>query len=267
MTVKIAILGAAGRMGRALVNAIASQAGVELVAALDRDNAPESGLDAGSLAGLPALGVFISSDLEEALAVADVLIDFTRPEGTLAAIAACKKAGRPIVIGTTGFTPEQKALIAEATRGIAVCQAANFSVGVNVLLKLVEDAARTLGDAYDVEIVEAHHRHKVDAPSGTALALGEAAAAGLQRDLKQVAIYGREGHTGARKSETIGFVTVRGGDVIGDHTVMYLGDGERLELTHKASSRQNFAGGAVRAALWLAGKPVGSYSMRDVLGL
>lgn len=267
MSTRIAILGAAGRMGRALVNAIGQQPGAQLVAALDRDNAPESGLDAGSLAGLPALGVFISSDIDEALATADVLIDFTRPEGTLAAIAACRKAGKPIVIGTTGFTSEQKAVLAEATREIAVCQAANFSVGVNVLLKLVEDAARTLGDAYDVEIVEAHHRHKVDAPSGTALALGEAAAAGLGRHLKQVAIYGREGHTGARETQTIGFATVRGGDVIGDHTVMYLGDGERVELSHKASSRLNFAGGAVRAALWLHGKPAGSYSMRDVLGL
>ena len=267
MTVKIAILGAAGRMGRALVNAIALQPGAQLVAALDRDNAPESGLDAGSLAGLSALGVFISSVIDEALAHADVLIDFTRPEGTLAAIAACQKAGKPIIIGTTGFTAEQKAVIAAATQQIAVCQAANFSVGVNVLLKLVEDAARTLGDAYDVEIVEAHRRHTVDAPSGTALALGEAAAAGLGRNLKQVALYSREGHTGARETQTIGFATVRGGDVIGDHTVMYLGDGERVELTHKASSRGNFAGGAVRAALWLAGKPAGSYSMRDVLGL
>ena len=267
MTIRIAILGAAGRMGRALVNAIDQQPGAQLVAALDRDNAPESGLDAGSLAGLPALGVFISSDMGEALAIADVLIDFTRPEGTLAAIAACRRAGKPIIIGTTGFTPEQKAVIAEATRDVAVCQAANFSVGVNVLLKLVEDAARTLGDAYDVEIVEAHHRHKVDAPSGTALALGEAAAAGLGRHLKQVAVYGREGHTGARETQTIGFATVRGGDVIGDHTVMYLGEGERVELSHKASSRLNFAGGAVRAALWLHGRPAGSYSMRDVLAL
>ncbi len=267
MTTRIAILGAAGRMGRALVHSISLQPGAALVAALDRDNAPESGLDAGSLAGLPALGVFISSDLDEALAGADVLIDFTRPEGTLAAIAACRRAGKPIVIGTTGFTPEQKGLIADATREIAVCQAANFSVGVNVLLKLVQDAARTLGDGYDVEIVEAHHRHKVDAPSGTALALGEAAAAGLSRNLREVAIYGREGHTGARETQTIGFATVRGGDVIGDHTVMYLGEGERLELTHKASSRGNFAGGAVRAALWLKGRPAGSYGMGDVLGL
>lgn len=267
MTVKIAILGAAGRMGRALISTIAITPGAVLAAAIERAEAAELGRDAGALAGLVPLGVAVTSDLAAALAVSDVLIDFTRPEGTLAALAACKQQGKPIVIGTTGFAPEQQALIAEATRQIALCQAANFSVGVNVLLKLVEDAARTLGDAYDVEIVEAHHRHKVDAPSGTALALGEAAATGLQRNLKAVAIYGREGHTGARDPQTIGFATVRGGDVIGDHTVMYLGDGERVELTHKASSRSNFAGGAVRAALWLAGQPVGAYSMRDVLGL
>lgn len=267
MSTRIAVLGAAGRMGRALVNAIALQPGATLVAAIDRADGNEIGLDAHTLAGLPAQGVLITSDLAAALAKADVLIDFTRPEGTLAAIAACRAAGKPIVIGTTGFTPEQKALIAAATAEVGVCQAANFSVGVNVLLKLVEDAARTLGDAYDVEIVEAHHRHKVDAPSGTALALGEAAAAGLQRNLREVAIYGREGHTGARKTETIGFATVRGGDVVGDHTVMYLGDGERVELTHKASSRSNFASGAVRAAVWLAAQKSGAYSMRDVLGL
>jgi len=158
-------------------------------------------------------------------------------------------------------------VIAEASHDIAICQAANFSVGVNVLLKLVEDAARTLGDAYDVEIVEAHHRHKVDAPSGTALALGEAAAAGLQRQLKEVALYGRQGHMHPRDPKTIGFATLRGGDVVGDHTVMYLGDGERVELSHKASSRQNFAAGAVRAAVWLAQQKPGSYSMREVLGL
>jgi 4-hydroxy-tetrahydrodipicolinate reductase len=254
-------------MGRALVHAIHHQPGAQLVAALDRDQAPESGLDAGSLAGLPALGVVLSSDIDEALRQADVLIDFTRPEGTLAALAACRRAGKPMVIGTTGFTPEQKMLIAEASCEIGICQAANFSVGVNVLLKLVEDAARTLGDLYDVEIVEVHHRHKVDAPSGTALALGESAARGLGRDLKSVAVYGREGHTGARETQAIGFATVRGGDVIGDHTVMYLGDGERLELSHKASSRQNFAAGAVRAAVWLARQDPGSYTMREVLGL
>ncbi len=267
MTIRIAILGAAGRMGRALIATVAATPGAVLSAAIDRAGAAELGTDAGMLAGVSPLGVSVSTDLAAALAISDVLIDFTRPEGTLAAIAACRKAGKPMVIGTTGFTPEQKALIAEASQEIAVCQAANFSVGVNVLLKLVEDAARTLGDAYDVEIVEAHHRHKVDAPSGTALALGEAAATGLKRNLKEVAIYGREGHTGPRETQTIGFATVRGGDVIGDHTVMYLGDGERVELTHKASSRGNFAGGAVRAALWLKGQPAGSYSMRNVLAL
>lgn len=267
MSTRIAILGAAGRMGHALIATIAATPAAALSAAIDRAEAGEQGQDAGFLAGIAPLQITVSADLASALAASDVLIDFTRPEGTMAALAACLTAGKPIVIGTTGFTPEQKALIGAATRKIAVCQAANFSVGVNVLLKLVEDAARVLGDAYDVEIVEAHHRHKVDAPSGTALALGEAAAAGLKRNLSEVAIYGREGHTGARDPQTIGFATVRGGDVIGDHTVMYLGEGERVELIHKASSRLNFAGGAVRAALWVHGKPAGNYSMRDVLGL
>ena len=265
--IRIAILGAAGRMGRALIATVAATPGAQLSAALDRDNAPELGADAGLLAGLKPLGVPLTSSLAAALAVSDVLIDFTRPEGTLAALSACLAAGKPMVIGTTGFTPEEKAVIAAATNQIGFCQAANFSVGVNVLLNLVQQAAATLGDAYDLEIVEAHHRHKVDAPSGTALALGEAAAKGLGRNLREVAVYGREGHTGARETQTIGFATVRGGDVVGDHTVMFLGDGERVELTHKASSRSNFAGGAVRAALWLAGKPAGSYSMQDVLGL
>lgn len=267
MTTRIAILGAAGRMGRALIATVAATPGATLAAAIDRAEAPVLGSDAGTLAGLEPLGLPVTSDLAAALEVSDVLIDFTRPEGTLAALAACRVAGKPIVIGTTGLSTEQAAAVTQASRQLAVCQAANFSVGVNVLLKLVEDAARTLGDAYDVEIVEAHHRHKVDAPSGTALALGEAAARGLQRNLREVAVYGREGCTGARASETIGFATVRGGDVIGDHTVMYLGEGERVELTHKASSRLNFAGGAIRAALWLHGRPAGAYSMRDVLAL
>ena len=267
MSTRIAILGASGRMGRALITTVSATSGAALSAAIDRAEAAEQGQDAGLLAGIAPLQITVSTDLARALAVSDVLIDFTRPEGTMAALDACRAAAKPIVIGTTGFTPEQKSVIVAASHEIAVCQAANFSVGVNVLLKLVEDAARILGDAYDVEIVEAHHRHKVDAPSGTALALGEAAAAGLKRNLREVAIYGREGHTGVRDPKTIGFATVRGGDVIGDHTVMYLGEGERVELTHKASSRLNFAGGAVRAALWLKGREAGSYSMRDVLGL
>ena len=267
MPIRIAILGAAGRMGRALVTTVAATEGAALSAAIEREGAPELGADAGLLAGIKPQGICVSADLGAALKTSDVLIDFTRPEGTLAAIAACRAAGKPMVIGTTGFTPEQKVVIAVASGEIAICQAANFSVGVNVLLKLVQQAAATLGDAYDLEIVEAHHRHKVDAPSGTALALGEAAAKGLKRNLRDVAIYGREGNIGERQTQTIGFATVRGGDVVGDHTVMFLGEGERVELTHKASSRGNFAGGAVRAALWLAGKPAGAYSMQDVLGL
>lgn len=267
MSTRIAILGAAGRMGRALIDATAQQSGATLAAALERPQSNEIGMDACSLAGLPAEGILVTSDLDEALAAADVLIDFTRPEGTMAALAACRRAGKPLVIGTTGFTDAQKATITEAAQQIALCQSANFSVGVNVLLRLVEQAARTLGEGYDIEIVEAHHRHKVDAPSGTALALGEAAARGAERVLRQVAVYGREGHTGARATETIGFATVRGGDVVGDHTVMFMGEGERIELTHKASSRSNFARGAVRAALWLAQAKPGHYGMADVLGL
>lgn len=264
---RIAILGAAGRMGRALITAVAAAESALLAAAVDRAEAAEIGVDAGALAGITACQVLVTADLAKAVAEADVLIDFTRPDGTMAALAACVAAGKPMVIGTTGFSPEQAQAIEAAKQHISICQAANFSVGVNVLLSLVRQAAATLGDAYDLEIVEAHHRHKVDAPSGTALALGEAAAAGLGRNLREVAVYGREGHTGARESQTIGFATVRGGDVVGDHTVMFLGEGERVELTHKASSRSNFAAGAVRAALWLHGKPSGGYSMRDVLAL
>jgi 4-hydroxy-tetrahydrodipicolinate reductase len=267
MSTRIAILGAAGRMGRALIDATAQQSGAVLAAALERPQSNEIGMDAYSLAGLPAEGILVTSDLDVALATADVLIDFTRPEGTMTALAACRQAGKALVIGTTGFSEVQKAAIDDAARHIALCQSANFSVGVNVLLKLVEQTASTLGEGYDIEIVEAHHRHKVDAPSGTALALGEAAARGADRVLREVAVYGREGHTGARARETIGFATVRGGDVVGDHTVMFMGEGERVELTHKASSRSNFARGAVRAGLWLAQAKPGRYSMADVLGL
>lgn len=267
MSIRIAVLGAAGRMGRALIATIAATPGVTLSAAIERSEAAELGQDAGALVGLRPLGVRLGSDLAAALAESEVLIDFTRPEASLAALAVCRQAGKPMVIGTTGFTPQQKALIAEAGREIAICQAANFSVGVNVLLKLIEDAARTLGDGYDVEIVEAHHRHKVDAPSGTALRMGEAAAKGLGRTLADCAVYQRQGHTGARAATSIGFATLRGGDVIGDHTVLYLGEGERLELSHKASSRSNFAGGAVRAAQWLTRARPGLYDMPEVLGL
>ena len=265
--VSVAILGASGRMGRALIDSLLRMPSLRLSAAVERPGNPLIGNDAGLMIGASAAGVAVSDALPDALAESAVLVDFTGPAATMAALAACVEAKRPIVIGTTGFTPEQKIEIGRASQHIPVCIAANYSVGVNVALKLVELAAQTLGDDYDVEIVEAHHRHKVDSPSGTALAFGEAAAAGLDRDLRSNAIYGREGQIGARKKETIGFATVRGGDVVGDHTVLFLGDGERVEISHRASSRTNFASGALRAAVWLAGQPAGLYSMRDVLNL
>lgn len=263
----VAILGASGRMGRALIEATLRSSELSLSAAVERAGNPVVGMDAGVMIGVAAAGVPVTDTLLPALAQSAVLVDFTTPAATLAALEACVEVGRPIVIGTTGFTPEQKVLIGKASRSIPVCIAANYSIGVNVALKLVEIAARTLGPEYDVEIVEAHHRHKVDSPSGTALALGEAAAAGLGRDLRSNAVYGREGQIGARNPNTIGFATVRGGDVVGDHTVMYLGDGERLEISHRASNRANFATGALRAAIWMAEQPPGLYSMRDVLSL
>ncbi|MDP3295477.1 MAG: 4-hydroxy-tetrahydrodipicolinate reductase [Nevskia sp.] len=263
----VAILGASGRMGRALVDATLRNDRLTLSGAVERSGNPSIGIDAGVMVGQSASGVPVSDQLSEVIRAAAVVVDFTAPGATLAALEACTAAGTPIVIGTTGFTPEQKLLIAQAAQSIPLCIAANYAIGVNVALKLVELAARTLGSDYDVEIVEAHHRHKVDAPSGTALAFGEAAAAGLDRDLLSNAVYGREGQTGARKRETIGFATVRGGDVVGDHTVLFLGDGERLEIAHRATNRANFANGALRAAAWLVGKPAGLYSMRDVLSL
>lgn len=263
----VAILGASGRMGRALIDTTLRTPALRLAAAIERPGNPLLGSDAGTMIGAAATSVAITDDLPAALQGSAVLIDFTGPAATLAALKACVAANRPIVIGTTGFTSEQKIEIGKASQHIPVCIAANYSIGVNVALKLVETAARTLGGDYDVEIVEAHHRHKVDSPSGTALAFGEAAASGLDRDLRSNAIYGREGQIGPRKRETIGFATVRGGDVVGDHTVLFLGDGERVEISHRASSRTNFASGALRAAEWLADQPAGLYSMRDVLGL
>jgi 4-hydroxy-tetrahydrodipicolinate reductase len=264
---RIAILGAAGRMGRALIQAVAAEPRARLTAALERAGSPALGADAGVLAGQEPNGVPVSGDFAAALRASDVLVDFTRPEGTLAAIEWCRRLRKPVVIGTTGFDAAQKALIAEAALEIPVCLSANYSVGVNVCLRLLELAAATLGDAYDVEIVEAHHRHKVDAPSGTALRMGEAVAGALGKRLEDCAVYERQSQVAARDCTSIGFASVRGGDVIGEHTVMFLGEGERVEITHKASSRSNFANGAVRAALWLAQQPSGHYEMRDVLGL
>ena len=262
---RVGILGAGGRMGRALIQAVVATDGrVCLGGAFEQAQSPQLGADAGALAGLERLGVTLQSALDPSWF--DVLIDFTRPEALPEALAACRSAGRGLVIGTTGFDAGQRADIARAAQDIAICMSGNFSVGIFLLQRLVEQAAALLGPDFDIEVVEAHHRHKVDAPSGTALMLGEAAAKGSGRSLSDHAIYARQGHTGPRPEGTIGFATVRGGDVVGDHTVHFLGDGERVELTHRASSRMNFARGAVRAAHWVAGRAPGLYSMADVLG-
>jgi 4-hydroxy-tetrahydrodipicolinate reductase len=235
--------------------------------ALDRPGSAALGRDAGELAGLGSIGVAVCADLNAALNDFDVLVDFTRPEATLDYLAICAAAGKKVVIGTTGFDAAGKDRIATAARDTAVVFAPNMSVGVNLCLKLLDLAARVLRDDVDVEIIEAHHRHKVDAPSGTALRMGEVIANALGRDLKECAVYGREGVTGERARPTIGFATVRGGDIVGDHTVLFAGEGERVEITHKASSRMTFARGALRAAAWLKDRGTGLYDMQDVLGL
>lgn len=262
---KIAIAGSTGRMGLALLQGIAEDPELILHAALDRPGSSAIGRDAGELFGVPN-GIKVSADLA-ALNGADVLVDFTRPEASMEYLAACRKAGVALVIGTTGFSVEQKQAITTAAQDISIVFAPNMSVGVNLLINLVQSAAKVLNEGYDIEIIEAHHRHKVDAPSGTALRLGEAAAAALGRDLSKCAVYGREGVTGERDPSTIGFATVRGGDVVGDHTVLFAGIGERVELTHKASSRATFALGALRAAKFLADKKSGLFDMQDVLAL
>ncbi|HEX4870209.1 MAG TPA: 4-hydroxy-tetrahydrodipicolinate reductase [Moraxellaceae bacterium] len=264
---RIAIAGAGGRMGRALVQAVAAAEGATLAAALERPDSSLIGADAGELAGVGALGVKVSGDLAAVVNDFDVLIDFTVPAATAANVALCAQHGRRIVIGTTGLDDAQKAALRLAAGGTGLVYSGNYSIGVNVTLRLLELAAQTFGDTVDIEIIEAHHRHKVDAPSGTALMMGEAVAGALGRDLKDVAVYERHGHTGPRARETIGFQTIRGGDIVGDHNVMFIGEGERVEVRHVATSRMNFANGAVRAALWLAGKPAGLYDMRDVLNL
>lgn len=265
--VKVGIAGAAGRMGRALLTAAQGRSDLAVTAALEAPGHPALGQDAGVLAGIGALGVPLTTDIGAALARCEVLIEFTRPEPTLAHLAACRDQGRAMVIGTTGLDEAQRSEVAAAARAIPIVFAPNMSIGVNLMLKLLETAARVLGDSVDIEIIEAHHRHKVDAPSGTALRMGEVIAETLGRDLRQCAVYGREGQTGARARDTIGFATVRAGDIIGDHTVLFAGEGERLEITHRATSRENFAQGALRAAAWLAGRTPGLYDMGDVLGL
>ena len=262
---KIAVAGASGRMGRTLVDAVLRDATLDLAAALEIKGNAHVGKDAGELAGSPC-GVKITDDVASALKRCEVLVDFTRPAGTMAHVAACRKQGVRLVIGTTGFDEAQKKDIAGAARDIAIAWSPNFSVGVNVAFRLLDVAAKALGKGYDVEIVEAHHRHKVDAPSGTALRMGEVVAGALGRELKQCAIFGREGVTGERKDETIGFATVRGGDLVGEHSVMFIGSGERVEIAHRATSRANFANGALRAARFLMSRPNGLYDMADVLG-
>jgi len=253
-------------MGRMLVEAIVAAPDATLSGALDRAESPSIGQDAGAFAGGPA-GVAITSDLAEGLAGADCLIDFTRPEGTLEHLAYCAEHGIKLVIGTTGFDDAGKEAIRAAAEKTAIVFAPNMSVGVNVTLKLLQQAAKSLSEGYDIEIIEAHHRHKVDAPSGTALKMGEVIADALGRDLKDCAVYGREGVTGARDPSTIGFATIRGGDIVGDHTVLFAGTGERIEITHKSSSRVTYAHGALRAARFLADKTTGLYDMQDVLDL
>ena len=267
MAINIAINGAAGRMGRCLIQAVHETDGLNLVAALDRADSSLIGVDAGELAGIGRLDVLVSDDVAEATRAADIIIDFTLPEVTLSLLPHCLENHCRPVIGTTGFDEAQKQQIADTANKVPTILAPNMSVGVNLSLKLLDMAARVLGDSADVEIIEAHHRHKVDAPSGTALRMGEVVADALGRDLSECAVYGRQGRTGERDRNTIGFATVRAGDVVGDHTVMFGAEGERVEITHKASSRMTFAFGAMRASQWLMQQDVGLYDMQDVLDL
>ena len=263
---KIAVAGAAGRMGRMLVEAVSASTDCSLSGALDVPGSPALGSDPLAVLGRRS-DVRISADLRTGLAGADVLIDFTRPEGTLAHLAVCRELGVRAVIGTTGFSDAQKAQIAEHARHIAIVMAPNMSLGVNVVLQLLDVAARALAEGYDIEIIEAHHRHKVDAPSGTALAMGEVLARASGRQLDTCAVWGRHGVTGERDPSSIGFSVIRGGDIVGDHTVLFAGTGERIEITHKSSSRAGYAQGSLRAARFVAGRPAGLYGMGDVLGL
>lgn len=263
---RIAIAGSSGRMGRMLIEAVLRDPAATLSAALDMPGNPWLGKDAGEGLGI-SCGVPISDDVEAALANSDCLIDFTRPEGTLRHLESCRRFGVHAVIGTTGFSPEGRRVIEATAKDVPVVFAPNMAVGVNAVFKLLDVAARILNQGYDVEVIEAHHRHKVDAPSGTALRMGEVVAAALGRDLADCAVYGREGHTGERPATQIGFSTIRGGDIVGDHTVLFAGAGERIEITHRSASRNAYALGALRAAHFLAGKSAGLYDMQDVLGL
>jgi 4-hydroxy-tetrahydrodipicolinate reductase len=264
--VKIAIAGSSGRMGRMLIEAVLDTGDLQLHGALDVAGSPALGQDAGALLGRMT-GVTIRADLDGALAGADVLIDFTRPEGTLAHLAACARLGVNAVVGTTGFSDAQKAEIGVIAQSVAIVMAPNMSVGVNVVLRLLDVAARALSEGYDIEVIEAHHRHKVDAPSGTALKMGEVLAQALGRDLKTCGVFTREGVVGERDPSTIGFSTIRGGDIVGDHTVLFAGTGERIEISHRSSNRAGYAQGSLRAARFLAPHRTGLFGMNDVLGM
>ena len=265
--INIAVTGAAGRMGRALINACQQSESCQLSAAIEHSGNSLLGSDAGDIAGIGALGVKLVDKLSDVTDQFDILIDFSSTEATLDNLAFCITHNKSIVIGTTGFSDEQKQHISDAAKRINVMFAPNMSVGVNLCFKLLDIAARVLGDDVDIEVIEAHHRHKVDAPSGTALRMGEVVADALGRNLDECAVYGREGISGERDRKTIGFETIRAGDIVGDHTVMFAAEGERVEITHKASSRMTFANGAVRAAIWLQDQEAGLYDMQDVLGL
>ena len=264
---RVAVVGAAGRMGKNLIEAVGMTKGLELTAATEHPDSSLIGADAGEVAGVGKLGVTIAADLAAVVNDFDVVIDFTGLAPTLNHLSICREHSKKIVIGTTGFDDAQKAQITAASQEIGVVFAPNMSVGVNLCFKLLDMAARVMGDDCDIEIIEAHHRHKLDAPSGTAVRMGEVVADALGRDLSKVAVYGREGQTGQRDRETIGFETIRAGDVVGEHTVWFATEGERVEITHKASSRMTFAKGAARAAAWLETKDKGLFDMQDVLGL
>ena len=265
--VRVGVNGAGGRMGKTLIQACIEHPDTQLCAAFEIASSSAIGQDAGVNAGIESQGVTINSELANHTSEFDVLIDFTIPECTMQSLETCLNSSKSMGIGTTGLDESQKQKLKEAGNKISIVFAPNMSVGVNLCLELLQTAAKTLGDEYDVEIIEAHHKHKVDAPSGTALRMGEVVAESLGRNLKDCAVYGREGHTGERDKKTIGFETIRAGDIVGDHTVIFAGTGERVEITHKASSRMTFAQGAMRAASWLSSKSSGLYDMQDVLGL
>lgn len=265
--VKVVIVGVAGRMGRTVLRVVNGTEGIECIGGVEQPGHPVIGVDLNELIGFKPCGISVSDDLGKVIQEADVIIDFSHPEASLKALEVASRHAKAMVIGTTGFTPEQQRAIESFVQKVPCVLSPNMSLGVNLLFKLVEIAARVLGSDYDIEILEVHHRHKKDAPSGTALRLGQVISAALERNFEQSAVFGRKGITGPRPADQLGIMALRGGDVIGDHTVLFLGEGERLELVHRASSREAFARGAVKAAFWVVGKPPGLYDMLDVLGL